>query len=199
MKRTVLIGVLVLALAAAGFSLIGCASPPPVFGGEAIDAVGISQVEAIQFYAGATFELILMHTKNDQPAAQAEVKRGVPKYTREKIVIPYNTPCVLVKHDATEDGKLILTVAFEKDESLLLSFMQSSNELGYYTSFDLMFEGASDTPVVKYGDAFYTVRSYHVVHGADGIKTGEAGARPFLGIKEKVKDKVIRSIKGRKI
>jgi hypothetical protein len=199
MKRKSL-GMLMLALAlmAASIGLIGCATPP-VSGGEAIDAVGVSKVREIQFYAGATFELILMRTKNNQPDTTAVVKRGVPSYTREKIIIPYNTPCVVVRQETAEDGRLILTVAFEKDENLLLSFIQSSNELGYYTTFDLLFEGDSDVPVVQYGNAFYTVRSYNVIRGAYGIPVGEARARPFLGIRETVKDKVIRTAAGRKL
>lgn len=198
MKRSVFVGMLVLALVAASFGLAGCVTPP-VSGGEAIDAVGVSQVKTIQYYAGATFELILMRTKNNQPDATAVVRRGEPVYTREKIIIPYNTPCVVVKQETASDGRLILSVAFEKDESLLLSFIQSSNELGYYTTFDLMYEGDSDVPVVQYGNAFYTVRSYITVRGAYGIPIGQLGSRPFLGIKETVRNKVIRTAAGRKL
>jgi hypothetical protein len=191
------LGMLVIVLTF-GFVLTGCATPP-VSGGEAIDAVGVSQARTIQYYAGATFELLLMRTKNNQPDTTATVKRGVPTYTREKIIIPYNTPCVVVQEETSEDGRLILSVAFEKDENLLLSFIQSSNELGYYTTFDLLFEGGSDVPVVQYGNAFYTVRSYNVVRNTYGIAVGQASARPFLGIKENVRDKVTRTVKGRKL
>jgi hypothetical protein len=199
MKRSLSVGMLILALVAASFGLVGCATPPPVSGGEAIDAVGVSQVRTIQYYSGATFELILMQAKNNQSDATAVVKKGVPTYTREKIIIPYNTPCVVVKQETEEDGRLILTVAFEKDENLLLSFIQSSNELGYYTTFDLLFEGNSDTPVVRYGNAFYTVRSYIVQRGRYGIPIGQDDSRPFLGIRETVRDKVIRTATGRKL
>ena len=198
MKKSVFFGMLILALAAANFTLAGCKTPP-VPAGEAIDAVGISQLRSLQFYSGSTFELILMRTKNSQTDSTASIRRGVPTYTREKIMIPYDTPCVVVNQETASDGKLILTVAFEGDEKLLLSFIQSSNELGYYTTFDLMFEGDSDVPVVKYGDAFYTVRSYYIVRGAYGIPVGQAAARPFLGIREKVNNKFIRTARGRKI
>jgi hypothetical protein len=191
------LGMLVIVLTF-GFVLAGCATPP-VSGGEAIDAVGVSQLRTIQYYAGATFELLLMRTKNNQPDTTAAVKRGVPTYTREKILIPYNTPCVVVKEETSEDGRLILSVAFEEDENLLLSFIQSSNELGYYTTFDLLFEGGSDVPVVQYGNTFYTVRSYNVIRGDWGIAVGQASARPFLGIKENVREKVTRTAKGRKL
>jgi len=200
MKNMVkLFGVIAL-VAVIGFTMAACGgAPPPVSGGEAIDAVGVSQVRTIQYYAGATFELILMRTKNNQSDSSAVVKKGVPSYTREKIIIPYNTPCVVVNQRTAEDGRLILSVAFEKDENLQLSFIQSSNELGYYTTFDLLFEGDSDTPVVQYGNAFYTVRSYYVIRGTYGIPVGQTSARPFLGIRETVKDKVIRTAAGRKL
>jgi len=199
MKRSTFFGMLILALVAASFGLAGCAATPPVSGGEAIDAVGVSQIRSIQYYSGATFELILMRTKSNQPDTTATIRRGVPTYTREKIIIPYDTPCVIVEHETLEDGRLILTVAFERDENLLLSFIQSSNELGFYTTFDLLYEGDSDVPVVKYGDAFYTVRSYHVVRGGYGVPIGQTSARPFLGVKETVKERVIRTVSGRKL
>ena len=197
MKKSIFAGVLILALAAASFALAGCATHP-VSAGEAIDAVGVSQLQTIQYYAGSTFELILMRTKNNQSDTTASVRRGVPIYTREKIVIPYNTPCVVVKQETAEDGRLILSVAFERDENLLLSFIQSSNELGFYTTFDLLVEGDSDTPVVRYGNDFYSVRSYYVVRGRFGIPVGQVNARPFLGIKETVRER-IRTAGGRTI
>jgi hypothetical protein len=199
MKKTIFVRMLILALVASSFGLVGCFSTPPVSGGEAIDAVGVSQVRNIQYYAGATFELILMRTKNNQLDSTAVIKKGEPSYTREKIIIPYETPCIVVKQETANDGRLILSVAFEKDENLQLSFIQSSKELGYYTTFDLLYEGESDIPVVKYGNAYYTVRSYYVVRGGYGIPIGEASARPFLGIKENVKEKVIRTATGRKL
>ena len=199
MKKSFFTGMLIVALAAASFGLAGCFSTPPVPAGEAIDALGVSQLKMFQYYSGATFELILMRSKNNQSDATAAVKNGVPKYTREKIIIPYETPCVVVKQETSNDGRIILTVAFETDENLVLSFIQSSNELGYYTTFDLLYEGDSDVPVVRYGNLFYTVRSFNIIRGAYGIPVGQASARPFLGIKENVNDKVIRSAKGRKI
>jgi len=198
MRKNVLVGMLILALAATSFGLVGC-STPPVPAGEAIDAVGISKLRTLQFYAGSTFELILMRAKNNQSDTTAVVKKGVAAYTREKIIIPYDTPCVVVKQETAQDGRLILSVAFEGDENLLLSFIQMQNELGYYTTFELLFEGDSDVPVVQYGNAFYTVRSYYVIRGMFGIQVGQASTRPFIGIREVVNDKVIRTAKGRKI
>ncbi|MCL2440251.1 MAG: hypothetical protein FWD14_00780 [Treponema sp.] len=198
MKRSGFIAVLILALAAASLGLVGCATPI-VSAGEAIDAVGISQSGMIQYYSGATFELILMRAKNNQTDTTAVVRRGVPTYTREKIVIPANRPCVVVRQETTEDGRLILHVAFEKDENLTLSFIQSSNELSYFTTFDMLFEGDSDIPVVKYGEEYYTVRSYNVIRGAYGIAVGQAAARPYLGIRENVRVRVIRTTSGRKL
>jgi len=195
-EKSVFVGMLILALMVASLGLTGCATPP-VSGGEAIDAVGVSRAKEIQYYAGATFELILMRSKNNQPDTKAVVKRGIPSYTREKIIIPFNTPCVVVQQEMSDDERLILTVAFEKNETNLLKFIQSSNELGYYTTFDLIYEGDSDVPVVKYGDAYYTVRSYITV--ATGYYTySERSARPFLGIKENIKEKS-RMVTGRKL
>jgi len=77
MKRSVFVGMLISALVVASFGLVGCATHP-VSGGEAIDALGVSQVSSIQYYAGATFELILMRAKNNQSDTTAAIRRGVP-------------------------------------------------------------------------------------------------------------------------
>ena len=199
MKRMFLVKGLIAALVLVSFGLIGCATPP-ISAGEAIDAIGVSQARTLQYYAGATFELILMRSKNNQTDSTATVRRGVPTYTREKIIIPANTPCAVVRQTTAADGRMILSVAFEADETLLLSFIQSEKELGYYTTFDLMFEGNSDdVPMVRYGNEFYTVRAYHVIRGDFGIPVGQTRARPFLGINETVRDKVIRTARGRRM
>jgi hypothetical protein len=196
-NKSIVVGMLILALVTVSLGLIGCVATPPVSGGGAIDAVGVSHAQEIQYYAGATFELVLMRTKNNEPDTTAVVKKGVPSYTREKIIISYNTPCVVVRHETADDGRIILVVAFEKDETQLLRFIQSSNELGYHTTFDLLYEGDSDVPVVKYGNAYYTVRSY--VNVATGrFQVAQVSTRPFLGIKETIKEKS-RNVTGRKL
>lgn len=186
-------------LLAFGLTLGGCVALP-VPAGEAIDATGIDKLKDIQFYAGATFELILMRDKNNQTDPTAKIRRGKPSYTREKIIIPLNTPCVVLRQERMDDGRLLLTVAFEKDETKVLQFIQDSTDLGYYTSFNLVYNGGSDIPVVQYGGEYYAVRSYVKVLTGNYFQTAEVSAHPFLGIKEgTVPIKTLRTATGRKL
>ena len=126
-----------------------------------------------------------MRTKNNQLDSDAVIKNGQPAYTRESVVIPLRTNGLVVQRSTGEDGRLILGVAFEDDESKLLWFIQTSTELAPFTNFRLVLDEASSegAPIVKYGSAYYWVQS-----GSDAI----------LGITEKFKVRT-QSPKGRKI
>jgi hypothetical protein len=182
------------ALLVLGLGLIGCATPlrSP---GEALDAVGISRAKEFQFYARSGFQLILMRSANDQTDPTAKISKGVPSYTRQTISIPARAPCVVVNEETTEEGRLVLTVAFEKDETRTLSFVQTTDDLRYFTSFALLLEGDPENPIVKYGDAYYEVSSYNLVQ--TGRQVTLERTHPTLGIQEKMKNN-ITFVAGRK-
>jgi hypothetical protein len=171
-----------------GFGLTGCFSaPPPVLSaGEAIDALGASRVSELQYLAGKSIVLTLMRTKNGQLDTNAVIKNGEPAYTRENISIPFGTKGLVVQRRTLEDGRLVLGVAFEDDESKLLWFVQTTTEMAPFTHFVLLPDDASteDAPIVKYGNVYYWV---------------QYGSNAILGITEKNAKVHTQSLKGRKI
>jgi len=212
-KNLVFAKMLVVTLAACSFALTGCATPP-VHSGEAIDSLGVSQLRNIQFYTGSAFQLNLMRTKSHQLDANATIKKGVPSYSRETITVKADTPVVVVRHQTAPDGRLILYVALDEDETKLLRFIQGSKELHYGTKFYLMYEAGYDTgkpgvltipndvEYVKYGNAFYSVtpivetsNSCCWLVPSEPIATN---AVPTLRIRENAKIEFI-NVKGRKL
>jgi hypothetical protein len=160
MKKSVkfFMGMLALALAF-GFAAGGCASAPLYSPGEALDAIGTNRAGELQYYAGGTIALTLMHTKNGQPDNNAVIKNGLPSYTRTGIVIPAETRGIAAQRKTAEDGRLMLGIAFEEDESRLLWFIQDGSELTPASHFILALDESSteDSPVIKYGNVYYWV------------------------------------------
>lgn len=178
------------------FGSTGCFTPPPIVSaGEALDAIGTSRVTELQYYTGTGIVLTLMRTKNDQLDSAAVIKKGQPTYTRETISIPFGTKGLVVQRSVREDGRLVLGVAFEEDESKLLWFVQNTTEIAPFTHFTLVVDdivpdltSARDdpkgAPVIKYGDAYYWV---------------QWGSGAILGVIEKNVKVRLQSAKGRKI
>ncbi|MDR2375352.1 MAG: hypothetical protein LBD96_02825 [Treponema sp.] len=185
-RKTFFTGMLLLTFMI-GFVLTGCFSLPVqiVSAGEALDAIGGSRAAELQYLAGNTIILTLMRSKNGQLDSNAIIKNGEPAYTRESISIPYGTKGMVVQRTILEDGRLMLGVTFEDDESKFLWFVQNTAEMGPYTHFSLSLDDASSesVPIVKYGNAYYWVQ-----WGSDAI----------LGIVENAKVST-RYIGGKKI
>ncbi|MDR3337741.1 MAG: hypothetical protein LBT16_11100 [Treponema sp.] len=140
--------------------LTGCFTPPAVVSpGEALDALGSSRANELQYIAGANIVLVLMRTKNGQPDAGATIRNGQPAYTREAVSIPFQTKGVVVQRRSGEDGRLALGVSFEADQSKILWFVQTTTELAPYSNYVLALDESSteNHAVVQYGGAYYWV------------------------------------------
>jgi hypothetical protein len=166
--------------------LTGCFTPPAiVYPGEALDAIGVNRATELQFLSGSSINLVLMRTKNGQPDTTATIRNGQPSYTRQSVYIPFQTKGVVIQRSTTEDGRLMLGVAFEEDQNKLLWFIQTTSEVAPFSRYVLLLdeESTENHGIVKYGDSYYWVQN---------------GANAELGIIENFKVNS-QTVRGRKL
>ncbi|MDR2482353.1 MAG: hypothetical protein LBD08_01835 [Treponema sp.] len=121
---------------------------------ENLNSIGREHIESLQYYLSAPLRLEMETT-----ATTGTAKQGAAKVTstlkRETVLFEARTMGVVASSSDRGGGKLFLSLCFEEDKSLVLSFLQTTD--GF---FDFYY---SDQDVMPYGEQNY------IVHYTEGI------------------------------